>query len=84
MTEFTKKKFSVAVGSESYRDNWERVFKAEPPAKTAPEQPLNIDLAHMRAELQKAVGMLMRVPHPRSVEVSNAENVLCLLLELLP
>lgn len=194
MTEFTKKKFSVAVGSESYRDNWEKTFgesasslltpdekkklrlyeaagykldadgtvvQAEPPVSAycfkcrtqdcivlvqaentvclncrdgkgpvqfpkRPSEPtvtttcavcsnpglsmeedggpeaqladgrwvcsercwnqavLDIDLAHVSAELQRAVGMLMRVPHPRSVEVSNAENVLCLLLELLP
>lgn len=36
MTDYTKKTFSVAVGSDAYRDNWERVFgkKQEAPKET--------------------------------------------------
>lgn len=33
MTDYTKKTFSVAVGSDSYRDNWERVFGKKPEPK---------------------------------------------------
>lgn len=51
MTKFTNKSFSVAVGSEKYAENWDRVFakKAPPPETGLPIEDLlpkaNVDHA---------------------------------------
>lgn len=46
MTDYLKKKFAVAVGSDAYRDNWERIFKGE----KLEERPDDIDDSVLTAE----------------------------------
>lgn len=39
MTDYTKKSFTVSLGSDAYRDNWDRVFgKKQEQAVQQPEQ----------------------------------------------
>lgn len=38
MTDYTKPKFSVAVGSDAYRENWERTFGKKEEPKPEPKR----------------------------------------------
>lgn len=50
MTSFTNKSFSVAVGTEAYRENWERTFReAEGPSSPWPRPPSPLEHAAMEA-----------------------------------
>lgn len=48
MTDYLKPKFTVAVGSDDYRDNWERTFRGGTEAPNVPSLPAPLE--HAAAE----------------------------------
>ena len=53
MTDYLKPKFTVAVGSDAYRDNWERTFRgegSEPKGEVPEPAPVLVDPLEHAAE----------------------------------
>jgi len=86
VTDYLKKRFTVAVGAESYRDNWERILRGTPSTplheKPAPgpvvienlsREELLVELRETQTALQDAMERIMRLTQRvRELEAAGA------------